>query len=50
MPGALKYIDKSKSYSDKLIITPHPGEAAELLNMDVSDIQYDRYSAAQKTI
>jgi NAD(P)H-hydrate epimerase len=46
--GALKYIDKSKFYSDKLIITPHPGEAAELLNMDVSDIQHDRYSAAQK--
>ena len=46
--GALKYIDKSKSYSDKLIITPHPGEAAELLNMDVSDIQYDRYTAVQK--
>jgi NAD(P)H-hydrate epimerase len=46
--GALKYIDKSKSYSDKLIITPHPGEAAELLNMDVSDIQYDRYGSAQR--
>jgi NAD(P)H-hydrate epimerase len=46
--GALKYIDKSKSYSDKLIITPHPGEAAELLNVGVSDIQHDRYSAAKK--
>jgi NAD(P)H-hydrate epimerase len=45
--GALKYIDKSKSYSDKLIITPHPGEAAELLNMNVSDVQYDRYTAVQ---
>lgn len=46
--GALKYIDKNKSYSDKLIITPHPGEAAQLLNIDVSDVQNDRYAAAQK--
>ena len=43
--GALQYIDKNKSYSDKLIITPHPGEAAKLLGIEVSEVQNDRYKA-----
>ncbi len=45
--GALRYIDKNKSYSDKLIITPHPGEAARILNISVSEVQADRYKAAR---
>jgi NAD(P)H-hydrate epimerase len=46
--GALNYIDKNKSYSDKLIITPHPGEAARILNISVSEVQADRYKTARK--
>ena len=46
--GALSYIDKNKSYSDKLIITPHPGEAARILNISVSEVQADRYKTARK--
>lgn len=30
------------------VLTPHPGEAARLLGMDVAQIQADRYSAARK--
>ena len=46
--GALFHIDKNKSYSDKLIITPHPGEAAKLLDITVSEVQTDRYKVARK--
>jgi hydroxyethylthiazole kinase-like uncharacterized protein yjeF len=46
--GALSYIDQSKSYSDRLIITPHPGEAARILNISVSEVQSDRYKTARK--
>lgn len=45
--GALKFLKKGFSYSNKLIITPHPGEAAELLNMHKKDIQNNRYKAAK---
>ena len=41
--GALMYIDKIKPFSDRLIITPHPGEAAKMLNIPVSEVQADRY-------
>jgi NAD(P)H-hydrate epimerase len=46
--GALMYIEKNKSFSDKLIITPHPGEAARLLNIPVSEVQADRYKAVRQ--
>jgi NAD(P)H-hydrate epimerase len=46
--GALSYIDRNKSYSDKLIITPHPGEAARILDISVSEVQADRYKTARK--
>ena len=45
--GALCYIGKNKSYSDKLIITPHPGEAARILNISIAEVQADRYEAAR---
>ena len=45
--GALKFLKKGYSYSNKLIITPHPGEAAELLNISIKDVQDDRYEAAR---
>ena len=46
--GGLSYIDKNKSYSDKLVITPHPGEAARILNISISEVQADRYKTARK--
>ena len=46
--GALDYIEKNKSYSHKLIITPHPGEAAKLLNTTVLEVQADRYKTVRK--
>lgn len=46
--GALIYIEKNKSFSDKLIITPHPGEAARLLNISVPEVQADRYKTVRK--
>ena len=36
--GALQYLEKNHSSSSKLIITPHPGEAARLLGVKVADI------------
>ncbi len=45
--GALKFLKKGFSYSNKLIITPHPGEAADLLNISTKDVQNDRYRAAK---
>tara|TARA_B100000035_G_scaffold89089_2_gene75015 strand:- start:8966 stop:10420 length:1455 start_codon:yes stop_codon:yes gene_type:complete len=45
--GALKFLKKGYSYSNKLIITPHPGEAAELLNITSKDVQNNRYEAAR---
>tara|TARA_B100000035_G_scaffold308235_1_gene312587 strand:+ start:2492 stop:3934 length:1443 start_codon:yes stop_codon:yes gene_type:complete len=46
--GALQYLKKNYSSSYKLIITPHPGEAARMLGVKVEDIQNDRYDAARK--
>ena len=46
--GALKYLKRNQSSSYKLIITPHPGEAARILGVKVVDIQNDRYEAARK--
>ena len=45
--GALKALKKNIYSKDKVIITPHPGEAAYLLNVDTKDIQYNRYEAAK---
>lgn len=33
---------------NKSIFTPHPGEAARLLNLNTADIQLDRFEACQK--
>ena len=44
--GGLFYLNKHKKYSDKLIITPHPGEAAKILDISVADVQANRYKAA----
>ena len=44
--GGLFYLNKHEKYSDKLIITPHPGEAAKLLDISVADVQANRHKAA----
>jgi len=44
--GGLLYLNKNNQYSQKLIITPHPGEAAKILNISVEEVQADRYKAA----
>ena len=45
--GALKALKKNPYSKDQVIITPHPGEAAYLLNVDTKDIQDNRYEAAK---
>tara|TARA_B100000900_G_C20557680_1_gene707487 strand:- start:11 stop:1480 length:1470 start_codon:yes stop_codon:yes gene_type:complete len=46
--GGLLYLDKNKKYSNKLIITPHPGEAAKILDITTADVQADRYQSARE--
>jgi len=40
--------DVPNRYNSKRILTPHPGEAARLLNTDIYTIKQDRYKAAEK--
>ena len=37
----------SLSFNSKIVLTPHPGEAARLLNISTAEVQHDRISAAQ---
>jgi NAD(P)H-hydrate epimerase len=37
----------SKPYRDNWILTPHPGEAARLLNCEIAEIERDRFAAVQ---
>ena len=46
--GGLSHINTSNQYSKKLIITPHPGEAAKLLSISPSEVQADRYQSAME--
>jgi NAD(P)H-hydrate epimerase len=41
----LNLLVESPVFSDQHILTPHPGEAARLLNCSISDIQQNRFSA-----
>lgn len=43
---ALNILAQEPVYSDRWVLTPHPGEAARLLNCDTREIQSDRVSAA----
>lgn len=42
---ALNLLAQNPNYSEKRILTPHPGEAARLLNVSNTEIQADRFSA-----
>lgn len=45
---ALSLLAEKPENDHKLIITPHPGEAARMLNLHSIDIQNDRFKAAKK--
>ena len=49
--GALRYIAKNnvslRAIRGSIILTPHPGEAADLLGVSVKEIQQDRIKAAK---
>ena len=45
---ALKNLDGFKSEKNNWVLTPHPGEAAQLLACSVSEIQQNRFLAAKK--
>lgn len=44
---ALNLLAVQPQYSERWVLTPHPGEAARLLHVAVTDIQADRLAAAQ---
>lgn len=44
--SALHLLAASPCTSDNWILTPHPGEAAALLGIDIANVQGDRYAAA----
>ena len=45
---ALNLLAQEPVYSDRWILTPHPGEAARLLNCESKTIQSDRIAAAKE--
>jgi NAD(P)H-hydrate epimerase len=45
---ALNLLSKSPQKDDKWVLTPHPGEAARLLNCSTNDIQANRYDAVKQ--
>jgi NAD(P)H-hydrate epimerase len=44
---AFYFVAKHKLYKSNWILTPHPGEAAMLLNCSVSEIEADRFAAVR---
>ena len=45
---ALNLLAKEPSYQQQSVITPHPGEAARLLQCKTADTQFDRFAAAKQ--
>jgi NAD(P)H-hydrate epimerase len=45
---ALNMLSQNPQHHDNWILTPHPGEAARLLNCSSADIQADRHDAVQE--
>jgi ADP-dependent NAD(P)H-hydrate dehydratase / NAD(P)H-hydrate epimerase len=46
--SALRLLAQNPQQDDNWILTPHPGEAASLLNCSTTDIQNDRYQAVMR--
>lgn len=44
--GGLQWLSRNPCKRDNWVLTPHPGEAAQLLGLTSDDIQADRYQAA----
>jgi len=44
---ALNLLASEPAYSDRWVMTPHPGEAARLLGTNSEEIQQDRFAAAK---
>lgn len=47
---ALNFLAEHPRVNHARIITPHPGEAAKLLNMSVNEVQRDRFAACGKLV
>ncbi len=47
---ALNILASEQLQRQNWILTPHPGEAARLLNCKVSDVQSDRFAAAKRIV
>ena len=47
---ALQILSRNPIYRDDWVLTPHPGEAARLLNCDVETIESDRFAAVQDIV
>ena len=47
---ALNLLSKDKQKCDHWVLTPHPGEAATLLNCTANEIQDDRFAAANEIV
>ncbi|MEW6983563.1 NAD(P)H-hydrate dehydratase [Colwelliaceae bacterium 6471] len=45
---ALHFVAKNKCYSDKWVLTPHPGEASVLLGCSIAQVLKNRFDAAKK--
>jgi NAD(P)H-hydrate epimerase len=45
---SLVSLSEMRPFGHRLILTPHPGEAAGLLGVSVAEVQSNRYYAAQK--
>lgn len=44
----LNILTKTPDFNNRRIITPHPGEAARLLNVDIKEIEQNRFLAVQR--
>ncbi|ODA31174.1 bifunctional ADP-dependent (S)-NAD(P)H-hydrate dehydratase/NAD(P)H-hydrate epimerase [Veronia pacifica] len=45
---ALNLLSEQVSYRENWVLTPHPGEAAQLLNKTVSEVEQDRFSSVKE--
>ncbi len=46
--SALGLLSQNPQHDDNWILTPHPGEAAALLNCTIAEVQNDRYQAVMR--
>lgn len=46
--SALRLLSENPQWDDNWILTPHPGEAADLLHISTQELQQDRYHAVCK--